>query len=150
MVNKERKVNHGVTNLINTSRSDISNNNNNNDTNSTSSKQQPKKYTRSWTHKLLAPDMYQPPIVLDHVREIKNTATWKPVPIYQRNFNTITSESYIDPKERPPIHELHEITSEEIQRINTLKNEQKESMQVLCDEAKLLFGTTASMLKSVT
>ena len=145
MVNKERKVNHGVTNLVNTTRSDV--NNNNNDINT--SYKQPQQYTRSWTHKLLAPDMYQPTMVLDHVREIKNTATWKPVPIYQRDFSTIASESYIDPKDRPPPYEHHTVTSEEVKRNNTIKQEQKESMQVLCDEAKLLFGTTASMLKSV-
>jgi hypothetical protein len=154
MVKQERKINHGMTNL-GTSRSlselnttQINNNNNSTDkiNNDESNKT---KFYRSWTHKLLAPDMYQPPISHANYRYISKTATWNPAPLYERDFSTTFQTSFSDPRDKPPIYEHKELTFEELEQLQALTKKQKESMKVLTDEAKLLYGTTSSMLKSV-
>jgi len=151
MVKQERKINHGMTNLS-TSRSlselNTTNqiNNNNNSNNDESNKT---KFYRSWSHKLLAPDMYQPPISHANYRCISKTATWNPAPLYERDFSTTFQTSFSDPRDKPPIYEHKELTFEELEQLQALTKKQKESMKVLTDEAKLLYGTTSSMLKSV-
>ena len=153
MVKQERKINHGMTNLS-TSRSlselnttnQINNNNNSNNNNDESNKT---KFYRSWSHKLLAPDMYQPPISHANYRYISKTATWNPAPLYERDFSTTFQSSFSDPRDKPPIYEHKELTFEELEQLQVLTKKQKESMKVLTDEAKLLYGTTSSMLKSV-
>ena len=156
MVKQERKINHGMTNLstsrslseLNTTSNHINNNtDNNNDNNNNESNKT--KFFRSWTHKLLAPDMYQPPISHAKYRYISKTATWNPAPLYERDFSTTFQTSFSDPRDKPPIYEHKELTFEELEQLQALTKKQKESMKVLTDEAKLLYGTTSSMLKSV-
>lgn len=149
MVKQERKVNHGITNLT-TSRSltDLTINNNSNNNNNNNNEPTTKFY-RSWTHKLLSPDMYQPTISNTKYRYISKTATWNPAPLYERDFSTTFRTSYSDPRDKPQPVIHGELSVEEMEALQALTKKQKESMKVLTNEAKSMYGTTSSMLKSV-
>ena len=110
-----------------------------------------KEFFRSWTHKLISPDVYIPPEKeADHIHVYRNTATWRPVPCYERKFATTQEDSYKNPKdvEAPP--DLHFKSSEQLAREKEIKTKQLNAVEALCRTAKAHFGTTAAMLKVVS
>lgn len=136
MTSKERRASHGATNLTARSeRGSIIR----------------KEFYRSWTHKLISPDVHQQhvkPVDMENI--CNNTATWRPVPLYERNFVSTTQDSYIDPKIATPIPEIHEFSEEEMRREKETRSKQIDAVEALCKTAKAHYGTTASMLKSVS
>ena len=71
--------------------------------------------------------MHQPPeAIVDNEHVYRNTATWRPVPLYERNF----------------ISTMHD----EIKA----RNDQLEAVEAFCKTAKAHFGNSASMLKAVS
>ena len=120
MVKLERKINHGSTNLS-TSRS-LSDFNNTSGSSSDllikpKTSNEPSKFYRSWSHKLLAPDMYQPTISNTNYRFISKTATWNPAPLYERDFTTTFNTSYGDPRDKPQPIEHKDPTFEEMEEM---------------------------------
>lgn len=136
MASKERRASHGATNL--TARSE-------------KGSIIKKEFYRSWTHKLISPDVHQQhtkPVDMENV--CNDTATWRPVRMYERNFASTTHDSYIDPKQAPQIPELHEFSEEEMRRNRDTRAKQLDAVEALCKTAKAHYGTTAAMLKSVS
>lgn len=133
---RERKANHGTTNLTARSeRGSIIR----------------KEFVRSWTHKLISPDVHQPTsaaVDSDHV--YTNTATWRPVPLVERSFTTTHSSSYLNPKDQKQPVEHHDISEEELARQREVRADQVEAVEAMCKTAKAHFGTTASMMKVVS
>ena len=135
---KERKAQTGATNL--SARSEIL---------STKKDTVPVAFTRSWTHKLISPDVYQPKDT-DHSndRKIENTATWLPLAIHRRDFNSTTSTSYSDPRTVPvKVRKIR--TTKEIEDDDARAAKQRESVEALSKLARKCYGTTGAMLKSV-
>jgi hypothetical protein len=133
---KERKVNHGATNL--TARSE-------------KGSIIRREFYRSWTHKLISPDAHAPPAATFDAEHVYNsTATWRPVPLYERNFATTTQESYNDPKDRPLPYEPHAKSDEQLQAEKKAHEKQLEAVEAFCKTAKAHFGTTAAMMKAVS
>jgi hypothetical protein len=134
---KDRKAQFGATNL--SARSDNSNGN----------LSKPVNFTRSWTHKLISPDVYQQKDSnLDNTREIANTATWLPLAIHNRDFNSTTSSSYVDPC-KIPVKVRKILSLKDIEERNKRAEAQGESIEALSKLAKKSYGTTGAMLKSV-
>jgi hypothetical protein len=137
---KDRKAQFGATNL--SARSDSSASNGHNTS-------KPVNFTRSWTHKLISPDVYQQkdnnP---DNTREIANTATWLPLAIHNRDFNSTTTSSYVDPR-KIPVKVRKILSSKEIEEGNIRAEAQGESIEALSKLARKSYGTTGAMLKSV-
>ena len=135
MHSKERRINHGATNLsARSERGSIIK----------------REFHRSWTHKLISPDVYIPPekpVDTEHV--YKNTATWRPVPVYERQYTTTQDDSYRNPADVEPPEDLHFISSDQLAADRERLNLQVDAVETLCKTAKAHYGTTASMLKSV-
>ncbi len=133
---RERKANHGATNLTARSeRGSIIR----------------KEFYRSWTHKLISPDVHQPasaPVDSDHV--YTKTATWRPVPLVECDFSTTHSASYLNPKDQKQIVEHHEVSEEELAQERQVRANQIEAVEAMCKTAKAHFGTTAAMMKVVS
>ena len=137
---KERKAQFGATNL--TGRSDISGGHVNESTG-------PAKFVRSWTHKLVSPDEYhvRDPN-LEKARTIANTATWLPLKIHSRDFNSTSTASFRDPR-TVPVKVKKVRTALEIEEHNALIASQRVSVTSMCKLATKCYGTTSAMLKSV-
>ena len=136
MTARERKPNHGATNL--TARSERGS-------------IIKSEFYRSWTHKLISPDVHQStsaPVDTDHV--YKKSATWRPVDLVERNFTTTHSSSYLNPKDQTPLPDHRERSEEELAHERQVKEDQIEAVNALCKTAKAHFGTTASMMKVVS
>ena len=136
---KERKVNSGATNLsartVHSERGTVIK----------------PDFVRSWTHKLISPDEYIPKErEIDSTHVYKNTATWRPVPILPREFKTVHTESYRNPKDVPKPFHFELQTPEEINRLKTIEDNKLHAVETLCRTAKAHFGTTASMMKAVS
>ncbi len=133
---RDRKANHGATNLTARSeRGSIIR----------------REFVRSWTHKLISPDVHQPTsAATDSEHIFTNTATWRPVPLVQPNFATTHSASYLNPKDQKQVVEHHERSEEELAHERQVRANQVEAVEALCKTAKAHFGTTASMMKVVS
>jgi hypothetical protein len=109
-----------------------------------------KEFTRSWTHKLIAPDAYHPPekqaesSFVDH-----NTATWRPVPIFELAYETTTDGSYKNPSEVKMPEGPHEMDNETMLKQQRERQQQVDAVEALCKTAKAHFGTTGAMMKMV-
>ncbi len=137
---KERKAQTGATNL--SARSDTNQNEKSN--------AGPSKFFRSWTHKLVSPDEYHARDPnLDKVREISNTATWLPLKIHSRDFNSTSSASFRDPR-TIPVKQKKVRTIQEIEEDDKRLADQRESVTSLCKLATRAYGTTAAMMKSAS
>lgn len=133
---KERKVNHGATNL--TARSE-------------KGSIIRKEFYRSWTHKLISPDVHEPPAAtVDHEHVYKNTATWRPVPMYEREFVSTMHATYQNPAEVPLPPEPHAKSEEQLAAERQARRQQLDAVETFCKTAKAHFGTTAAMLKAVS
>ena len=142
--NKTRKVNHGATNL--SARSDGPPS-----VRSERGSLIRKDFYRSWTDKLISPETHNidaAPAAQEIVS--KNTATWRPVPLYQRKFETTTMNSYVDPSTIATDEGPHQRSEEELSRERMEKQKQVEAVEALCKTAKAHFGTTAMMMKVVS
>lgn len=139
---KERKLIVGTTNMTSTIlEKNISN----------TGEKKPKNFYRSWSHKLISPDEYvSTNNKSDRVRNIENLATWRKGDVYKREFATISKESYIHPNDMDSKEYFHERSYEEVQADHQHKLRQKNALETFCALTKLRYGTTASMLKSVS
>lgn len=132
---RDRKAHHGATNL--TARSE-------------KGSIIRKDFYRSWTHKLISPDVHQPTsAAFDTEHVYPNTATWRPVPLVDRDFTTTNAASYLNPKDQKQIAEHHDVSEEELAQRRRVREDQIEAVEALCKTAKAHFGTTASMMKVV-
>jgi len=99
---------------------------------------------------LISPDVHQPTsAAFDTEHVYPNTATWRPVPLFDRDFTTTNSASYLNPKDQKQIAEHHEVSEEELAERRRVRDDQIEAVEALCKTAKAHFGTTASMMKVV-
>lgn len=112
--------------------------------------QEPTQFYRSWTHKLVSPDVYTPPDAdRTKKRNIRETATWRSVQVHRRTFLTTHAASYKDPKVQKPPPEPHEISLAEVKAKEEKQLKEIDAMLTLTKMAKKHFGTTAAMLKPV-
>mmetsp|Transcript_29126 Transcript_29126/g.66039 ORF Transcript_29126/g.66039 Transcript_29126/m.66039 type:complete len:773 (-) Transcript_29126:130-2448(-) len=106
-------------------------------------------FYRSWTHKLISPDVYQPPEVhKDHDHVYKHTATWRPVDVYERDFVTTQTSSFGNPANQPVYKDQSVKTSEQLAAEKAVRNKQMRAVDALTKVAKVHYGTTSSMLKA--
>jgi len=109
----------------------------------------PQEFYRSWTHKLISPDVYNPPEKPPDPEYIyKKTATWRPVNVYEREYTTTAKDSYNNPEDRPAILDPHSKSSEQIAKEEHTKKSQNKALEALVNVAKIHYGTTASMMKA--
>ena len=95
--------------------------------------------------------MHQPPeAIVDNEHVYRNTATWRPVPLYERNFISTMHDTYKNPSEVPAPPEPHAKTEEQIRAEIKARNDQLEAVEAFCKTAKAHFGNSASMLKAVS
>jgi hypothetical protein len=105
--------------------------------------------SKSLTSKLLAPDAHNHEKRSERsVGPAKETATWKPAKVYERDFLTVHKETFSDPGNRfDPLHppkSTFEIAEETLK-----KKEEKDAVDSLCKLVRTTYGTVASMLRSV-
>lgn len=141
-MSKERKVQHGTSNV--SARSGQSSSR----TPPFPVTTGPTKFYRSWTHKLVSPDVYNPPQGnRENDRAIRQTATWKQADVYNRNFSTTHGDSYRVPTTLKPPPEPIPFSSAEMEAARKKSDEQHEALEQMTKMAKAHFGTTAGMLK---
>lgn len=107
-------------------------------------------YVKTLTRSLLAPDSFQAATKTEKSEKKKETATWKPAKIYERDFGTVHNESFTDPVNRrnphlPTPKSTYEIAKEQIEL-----REEKDAVDNLCKLIRTSYGTVASMLRSVS
>lgn len=107
------------------------------------------KLTKSLTRSLIAPDDYQESTKKEKGEYFNRTATWKPAPIYERDFKTDYSNSFNDPKHYTeplaPPKSTYEIAEEQL-RVKA----QRSALDNLCKLIRSTYGTVATMLRSVS
>eukprot|EP01038_Epipyxis_sp_PR26KG_P007200 gene7200-9827_t len=106
------------------------------------------KFTRSWTHKLISPDEYKPPVSIDKHRKIEVSATWLPKKLIEPVFLSESKAKFTVPDQSKADHGfiLKSIEQAELERQQ--HETQQHALEKLCKLAKIRYGTTASMLKS--
>lgn len=148
---RERKVQTGSSNLSarmdNSTLSTTASSLNDFPDNSTSKS---KYISRTLTSKLLAPDLHHEKKSEKTITgPAKETATWKPAKVYERDFVTVHNDTFSDPLHRfDPLHppkSTFEIAEEAVK-----KKEEKEAVDNLCKLVRTTYGTVATMLRSVS
>lgn len=108
------------------------------------------KVALSLAHKLIAPDLFKPTKKNDDdVKKLKVTATWTPATIYKRDFETIHSESFQNPKNFPQEHHRTKSTKDIAEEAIKTRGE-VEAIQNMCKLVRASYGTVATMLRSVS
>lgn len=109
----------------------------------------PSKMARSYTHKLICPDEYPPPNgPSSKSRHIENSATWRPAPIYERQYESDHSINFKDPKTQLPPKALAKPRSlHDIEAEVKLKEDARLSMERLVLFTQERYGTSAAMMK---
>jgi len=109
---------------------------------------EPTKFYRSWSHKLISPDIYQPVIEKsDKTRKIEQVATWIKANPYARDFSTTSQESYQYPDQNT-VQEWKKKTLHEVEVENEKHTAQNQAIDRMCKLCKERYGTAASMIKS--
>lgn len=110
------------------------------------------KFVRTWSHQLIAPEMYKKPDT-GNKREvqIKTTATWRPNEVGTRDFTTTHKDTYLNPASIPVVdYGFKESSSEEIAAKNTELKMRQRAVDSMCKLVKSTHGTMAAMLRSVS
>lgn len=110
----------------------------------------PAKFYRSWTHKLVSPDVYESKSQnTDKQRTIKQLSTWRGQQPVENDFRSVAQASYLNPKDQPKTREFHLRDPYEIAKESAIKEEQHKALERFCNMTKTRYGTTSSMLKAV-
>ncbi len=111
---------------------------------------EPTNIQRGLAHKLIAPDLYNTNVKEDDsYRKLKVTATWTPLNIYNRDFETTNSDDYRDPSMYPS-SEHHSKTTLDIATEAIKDREEVEAINNMCKLVRASYGTVATMLRSVS
>ena len=108
-------------------------------------------FVRTWSHQLLAPDMYQSPEAVNkNFRDIRTTATWRPSEVMERDFTTTHKSTFLNPKDAKSPDPHPSLTTAEIAKLNEEERVRREAVENMVKTVKNTHGTVASMLKSVS
>lgn len=107
------------------------------------------KIQRGIAHKLLAPDLYKTANKETHYAKLKVTATWTPLGIYKRDFETTHADDYRDPNNVPTV-EHHSKTTLDIATEAIKEQDEVDAINNMCKLVRTSYGTVATMLRSVS
>ncbi len=108
------------------------------------------KVARSIAHKLLAPDLYKSTKKNDDdMKKLKVTATWTPLNVYKRDFETIHRESFQNPSTFP-VEKHKQKSTKEIAEEAIKRRSEVEAINNMCKLVRTSYGTVATMLRSVS
>ncbi len=108
------------------------------------------KVAHSIAHKLLAPDLYNSSKKNDDgMKKLKVTATWTPLNVYKRGFETIHRESFQNPSTFP-VEKHKQKSTKEIAEEAIKRRSEVEAINNMCKLVRTSYGTVATMLRSVS
>lgn len=107
-------------------------------------------FTRAWAHTMISPDEYRHKALEETRRSLKLSATWKPKEIYQRDYNTVHTESFTDFKNVKIEHGPRQKSLEEIAKESQRAKQQQEAVDNMCHLVRGAYGTVATMLRTVS
>jgi len=106
----------------------------------------------SSSHSIVVPVGHKQTIpALEKRRKIVDTSTWMPGMVYNRDFQTVTGASYVDPSLCSIGQDVHEAQIEEAQLEweKARSIQRKDARDKLAGLAKSKFGNMSNMLKAV-
>jgi hypothetical protein len=106
-------------------------------------------FIKSLTNSLIAPDVFNNTSTLSKAGKKKETATWKPAPIYERDYETVHRTAFTDPHTRVDHRPPSPKSTYEIAEENIALQEEKVAVDNLCKLIRSTYGTCATMVRSV-
>jgi hypothetical protein len=97
---------------------------------------------------MVSPDEYKHKALEETRRSLKLSATWKPKEIYQRDYNTVHTESFTDFKNVKIEHGPRQKSLEEIAKESQRAKQQQEAVDNMCHLVRGAYGTVATMLRT--
>lgn len=108
-------------------------------------------FVRTWSHQLIAPEMYKPPKKDEkNFVDLRTTATWRPSEVKQRDFTTTHKAEYLNPSEISSPEHAPAPSAEEVEAERAESQNQYKAVENMCKTVKTTHGTVGSMLKSVS
>eukprot|EP01031_Cornospumella_fuschlensis_P031424 gene31424-37982_t len=106
-------------------------------------------FVRTWSHQLIAPEMYKPPKKDNkNFVDLRTTATWRPSEVKQRDFATTHKAEYLNPSEIKSPEHAPAPSSEEVEAQRAENKVRYDAVENMCKTVKSTHGTVGSMLKS--
>lgn len=109
------------------------------------------KFVRTWSHQLIAPEMYKPPKKdTKNFVDLRTTATWRPAEVKLRDFATTHKAEYLNPSEISSPEHAPAPSTDEIEAERAEHKKRYDAVENMCKTVKTTHGTVGSMLKSVS